>query len=117
VLVVSAMLNLTSRDQVIPIIEGLFERWPTPEAMAGADESLDAYIAPCGLATVRAERLRHMSEAFHHMRWLSPMSVQQLPGCGRYSSDAFRIFTQRDYDSPATDAVLAEWSEHEKGSA
>lgn len=113
-LVVCALLNLTSRRQVIPVIGELFERWPTPRALADAGPELEELIAPCGLAPSRARRLRSMSAAFPGLTWLSPTTVQDLPGCGQYAADAFRVFVQGDLDGEPHDAVLIEYVERRR---
>lgn len=114
VLVVCALLNLTSRRQVKPIIVELFDRWPTPSAMAEAGPDLEELLTPCGLAPSRAKRLRSMAAAFPALTWLSPTTIQGLPGCGQYAADAFRVFVQGDLSEDPHDAVLVEYVERRR---
>jgi adenine-specific DNA glycosylase len=109
VLVCTMLLNNTSRDQVVAVIEDLFERFPTARAMASADESLEACIAPCGLSAQRAGRLRRMAEELAHAPVLSPGIIGQLTGCSRYAADSFAIFCQGYTDVRPTDKVLKEY--------
>jgi len=110
VLVVSMLLNLTSRDHVRPVLEPLFERWPSAQAMAGANvEQLERVLRPTGLQAQRAVRLVRMSHEFIKMPVLSTFHVGHLPGCGLYAADSFRVFCQGDYRTPVGDRVLAEY--------
>lgn len=111
VIVVSMLLNLTSREHVRPILDDLFARWPTPEAMAGASPaSLAKAVRATGLQEQKAARLIRMSKTFVTLPVLSTFHVEHLPGCGVYVADAFRVFCQGDYRMrPPTDKVLAEY--------
>jgi methyl-CpG-binding domain protein 4 len=111
VLVVCALLNLTSRDQVRPVLGELFDRWPHPEAMALAGPDFEEFLRPLGLAEQRARRLRRMSEEFMGLEVLSGWHVEQLHACGSYSGDAFRIFCQGDLACRPGDRVLKAYVE------
>jgi len=105
------MLNLTSRVQVRPIIDRLFERFPNAERMAAAGQDLEEMIRPCGLSERRARLLRMMSADYLRAEVLSHGHVQRLAGCGRYAADSFAIFCQGDLTVRPTDRVLAEYVE------
>lgn len=111
VLVVCALLNLTSRDQVRPILDELFGRWPHPEAMALSGPDLEEFLQPLGLGEQRARRLRRMSEEYMGLDVLSGWHVGQLHACGAYSADAFRVFCQGDISFLPGDRVLRAYVE------
>jgi endonuclease III len=113
-LVTCAMLNLTSRVQVRPLIDAIFSAYPTPAAMAEAGPELEELIRPCGLAEQRARRLRLMAADFLRAEVLSPGHVQRLHACGRYAADSFQIFCQGDLDTRPADRVLAAYVEQRR---
>jgi len=71
-------------------IETLLRGFPTPSAMAGADEGeLKAVLRPVGLQDARCRALQRMSSDFLLTAWKTP---QQFYGCGKFVSDSWRIF-------------------------
>ena len=90
-LICCLMLNLTSYKQVLPIIDGFFERWPDPEAASKADEQeMKEYLKSLGMHNKRAKTIIKMSKQF-----LDGFShPKQLHGCGKYASDSDAIFYQ-----------------------
>lgn len=116
VLVVCALLNLMSRDQVRPILQGLFALWPTAEVMADADYAhLEEYLRPLGLSEQRTRRLMRMSTEFKELNLLSGWHVEQLFACGKYAADSFRVFCQGDISQLPGDRVLREYVEVLRG--
>lgn len=111
VLVICALLNMTSRDQVRPMLPDLFERWPNAEAMAKAGPGLEETLRPLGLQDQRARRLRRMSDEFTRLEVLSGYHVERLYACGMYSAEAFRVFCQGDTSFFPGDRVLREYVE------
>ena len=90
-LICCLMLNLTSYKQVLPIIDGFFERWPDPETASKADEQeMKEYLKSLGMYNKRAKTIIRMSsqflEGFSHPK--------QLHGCGKYAADSDAIFYQ-----------------------
>ena len=90
-LICCLMLNLTSYKQVLPIIDGFFERWPDPETASKADEQeMKEYLKSLGMYNKRSKTIIKMSkqflEGFSHPK--------QLHGCGKYASDSDAIFYQ-----------------------
>lgn len=90
-LICCLMLNLTSYKQVLPIIDGFFERWPDPQSAANADEQvMKDYLRSLGMYNKRAKTIIKMSrqflEGFSHPK--------ELHGCGKYASDSDAIFYQ-----------------------
>jgi hypothetical protein len=56
------LLNQTSRRQVEPMVDALFDEWPTARAMEKADGSLEELLKPLGLQNRRAQSLRAFSK-------------------------------------------------------
>tara|TARA_Y100001954_G_C15512864_1_gene455417 strand:- start:356 stop:688 length:333 start_codon:yes stop_codon:yes gene_type:complete len=85
------MLNLTSYKQVLPIIDGFFQRWPDARAASEADEEeMKDYLKSLGMYNKRAKTIIKMSKQF-----LSGFShPKELHGCGKYASDSDAIFYQ-----------------------
>lgn len=117
VLVVCMMLNLTSRDQVRPLIERLFARFPNAARMAVAGQDLEEMIRPCGMPEQRARRLRLMSADYLRADVLSPVVVERLHGCGTYAADSFRIFCQGYESFTPGDRVLAGYIDQRRADA
>ncbi len=90
-LICCLMLNLTSYKQVLPIIDGFFERWPDPQSAANADEQvMKDYLRSLGMYNKRAKTIIKMSRQF-----LEDFShPKELHGCGKYASDSDAIFYQ-----------------------
>ena len=90
-LICCLMLNLTSYKQVLPVIDGFFERWPDPDAASKADEQeMKEYLKSLGMYTKRSKTIIKMSKQF-----LDGFShPKQLHGCGKYASDSDAIFYQ-----------------------
>jgi len=84
--------NLTKRVQAEPIMWEFFERWPTAEATAAADEEeIQQLLQPLGLSTRRARTLVRMSQEFLRAEWQQPL---ELYGIGKYANDAWMIFCE-----------------------
>jgi methyl-CpG-binding domain protein 4 len=74
-----------------------FERWPTPEAAANADEEeISALLKTLGLYKRRAKTLKRMSAGFLKGDWKEP---KDLYGIGKYANDAWHIFCVGDWKS------------------
>jgi len=90
-LICCLMLNLTSYKQVLPIIDGFFERWPDPDAASKADEQeMKEYLKSLGMYNKRSKTIIKMSKQFLD-GFTDP---KQLHGCGKYASDSDAIFYQ-----------------------
>lgn len=95
ILVCCLCLNLTTRKQMEPVVEILFQRWPDARSLSEAsDEDLIEVIRPLGMWKRRTSTLKKMSRQFHDGKW---SNVLELAGVGKYASDAYHIF------------VLGEW--------
>lgn len=101
VLVVCTMLNMTHGTQADPVIEHLFDRWPTPAKMALADqEKLREVINHLGFGSKRSEHLVEMSKQFVQLRSqpLEDIDVEDLRGCGEYAMHAWQMFVAKRTD-------------------
>lgn len=91
-LVVSILLNVTSgRHQVRPVVGDLFDRYPSPEAMAEADEEeLAGMIRRLGLYRKRAKALVDFSRTYlDSPPWRTPAELKYF---GKYADDSYRLF-------------------------
>ena len=97
VLVACSLMNMTVGLTMRPIMWKLFERWPTACDLAEADvDELRGLVKPLGFYNQRAPRLIEMSRRYVTGDW---GSVMDLPGCGRYATNSWRIFcTDEDVD-------------------
>ena len=94
-LVACVFCNLTKRVQAEPIMWEFFDRWPTPEAAAHADEEeISELLKTLGLYRRRAKTLKKMSAGFLEGNWKEP---KDLYGIGKYANDAYRIFCVGDW--------------------
>jgi methyl-CpG-binding domain protein 4 len=94
-LVSCVFCNLTKRVVAEPIMWQFFERWPTPEEAAEADESeIAELLKKLGLHRRRARTLKVMSQQFIDGNWLEP---DELYGIGKYANDAYHIFCIGDW--------------------
>lgn len=96
-LVACVFCNLTKRNTAEPYMWKFFERWPTPEAVAHADEEeIVNLIRDLGLYRRRAKALKKMSAQFLEMDWKEP---KELYGIGKYANDAWHIFCVGNWES------------------
>jgi len=96
VLVVCLLLNQTSRKQVEPIIQFFFKKYPTPESIIRCElNSLIGDIKHLGLSNRRAVTLKRFSLDF--LAREEGTNILDLYGCGKYASDAYRLFFGGDW--------------------
>jgi methyl-CpG-binding domain protein 4 len=128
VLVACTLLNQTHGRQVRPMIDRLFEAWPTPRQLSlipteGADvEDLKDLLRPLGFANRRSANLITMSTQYDGLEivggedfWraeefvLSPDParwVVGLTGCGQYAIDSVKIFVYGKLENTSSDTWL-----------
>jgi methyl-CpG-binding domain protein 4 len=95
ILVCCLCLNLTTRKQMEPVVERIFQRWPDAKSLSEADEAeLTDVIRSLGMWKKRVSTLKKMSTQYHMGEW---SNVLQLHGVGKYASDAYRIFVLGDW--------------------
>ena len=113
-LVACSTLNRTSWRQAYPALETIFDRWPGPGDLAGADPAeLEEVLRPLGLFRRRTVTLRRLSAACADLpAWPAALWPGDLPGVGRYASDAYRIFVGRDGSVEPEDARLRGYLEN-----
>lgn len=85
VIVCCALLNQTTGAQVRPMVEELFRRCPTPDALLTAD--LSDLLLPLGLQDRRAGLLRRMT-----WDYLTGVQPGHCFGVGGYGRDALLLF-------------------------
>ena len=90
ILICEVLLRRSRSSTVSKIVEGFFERWPTPAALAAA-ETVDVMdvIRPLGL-TKRAQQLIDLGRALDEASNFpdSIDALMELPGVGRYAAAA-----------------------------
>ena len=103
-LVCCLMLNLTSHRQVKPIIDGFFDRWPSPKDASDADElEMKEYLKSLGMYNKRAKTIIKMSRQFQ----AGFSRAKDLYGCGKYADDSDTIFyLGRWRETDPTDGAL-----------
>eukprot|EP01103_Thecamoeba_quadrilineata_P000173 TRINITY_DN1013_c0_g1_i1.p1 TRINITY_DN1013_c0_g1~~TRINITY_DN1013_c0_g1_i1.p1 ORF type:complete len:133 (+),score=23.46 TRINITY_DN1013_c0_g1_i1:329-727(+) len=82
-----------------PIIDDLFNAYPSPEAMISSNVTeLAEMIKSLGLYNKRSRALKEMSAAYLEGGWKEPIEMKHI---GKYANDAYRMF------------ILGEWREIE----
>ncbi len=95
-LLVATVLSAQSTDaRVNMVTPGLFERWPTPEAMAGADrDELETVIRSTGFFRQKTTSLLGLSRAivddFDGQVPVAMEDLVRLPGVGRKTANVVR---------------------------
>ena len=95
-LLVATILSAQSTDKMInTVTPTLFSRWPTPEALAGADPAeLEAVIRPTGFFRNKARSLIGMAQAVvERFDGEVPGPIEDLvtlPGVGRKTANVIR---------------------------
>lgn len=103
------LLNMSRRnDKWDKTFATILDKWPTPEALAEADETLEKLIEPHGFSKVKARRLRKMSS---EIRSWDKKDPRKLHGCGQYAYDSYRIFFRGERPKPEeiNDGHLVRW--------
>jgi methyl-CpG-binding domain protein 4 len=102
-LVCCILLNQTTNQQVRKVLQAVFELIPNPRAASICNPILLAeVIKSTGFSKVKSERIIRMSQ-----KWESGFSeVTDLPGVGRYASDSWKIFIQKNLSIQVTDKKL-----------
>ena len=105
-------LNLTSRNQVKPILTELFNITPTPEEFLKVwqHDSLSDFIKPLGMFNIRAHRIMRMTHDI--LKW-DGEDATKLFGIGKYGSDSYRIFYKNEIPDDVEDKELKRYIEEE----
>jgi endonuclease III len=121
VLVVTQLCQRTTGTQVCRALDGFFERWPTPHALASANTELEKQLKPAGFVKTRAGRLREMSSRY--ASWIDDLPleggtlappvryppapiVRGWPGVGKYTEEAYRLIVEGDLSFEPEDKEL-----------
>nr|QDO16367.1 methyl-CpG-binding domain protein 4 [Lingulodinium polyedra] len=116
-LVACLLLNRTGRIVVDRLLGRFFQRWPSAEALVGADVAeLESILAPLGLHRKRSRMLcrfsREYLEAVAELGSPLPLSrLRRLHGVGRYAYDAHELFVRGVLVQP-TDIYLGWFVEY-----
>lgn len=113
ILVCCLCLNLTTRKQMEPVVERIFQRWPDAKSLSEAEDiELTETIRSLGMWKKRVNTLKKMSAQYHTGEW---KDVSELHGVGKYASDAYRIFVLGDWRNvEPMDHVLNDYHDHLK---
>ena len=102
-LVSCILLNQTTNQQVRKVLPDLFSLISNPEtAIKISPYLIQSVIRSTGFSKIKTERIVAMSR-----KWLEGFKeVQELPGIGRYASDSWKIFVEKNYNLEVTDKKL-----------
>ena len=103
-------LNLTTRKQMEPVMDILFQRWPSAASLAAANEAdVEDVIKSLGMQKKRAVTLIKMSSQYASGSWTE---VRELKGVGEYAARAYEIFILGKIGSspPKDHALLLYWN-------
>jgi len=90
IFVACSLMNMTTGLTMRPYMWKLFDRWPTPHALASCNrDELCQLIRPLGFYNRRSTSLIAMSQEYLRGKWRTP---HDLPGCGKYAHDSWLIF-------------------------
>jgi len=102
-------LNQTYRKQVKEVLPKLFKRYPNPKAyLRGRLKTQENMLKPLGMWSVRAKRLRKMSEQY--LTW-NGVEASDLHGIGKYGSDSYKIFYKNEIPADVQDKELRKYIE------
>jgi len=102
-------LNQTYRKQVKEVLPKLFKRYPNAKAyLRGRYKTQETMLKPLGMWSVRAKRLRKMSEQF--LTW-DYKNASDLYGIGKYGSDSYKIFYKNEIPADVQDKELKKYIE------
>jgi len=105
------MLNQTGRKPVKTVAPIFWSRWRSPYSFLHATEQeVKDIIWPLGMVNVRYKRLRQMTEDF--MTW-NGRDATILYGIGKYGSDSYEIFFNKNYTVQPTDKELVRYLREE----
>lgn len=124
-MIVCILLNQTSRKQVEPLLDELFEKYPDAHAMAGAEAfALADTVRTCGLQQRRARNMIMFSVAWWKMEenadyesWPPPWhEIASMPGIGPYALDSYKYFVEAkiDLEMLSWDRKVREWLEEQR---
>lgn len=106
-LIICFMLNQTSWKQVDKVRHEFFKKFPTAEALANAsDEEIITVIRPLGFYNRRCKQWKLFSKKWIENKW---KNIEELPGVGKYASDAWKVFQEGRINIPVEDKELVKY--------
>lgn len=106
-LIICMMLNQTSYKQVNSVKDVFFENFPDPFTFLKTnDEKIIEIIRPLGFYNRRCKLFRKFTE-----KWVSKecKSIDDLPGIGKYASDAWKVFQEGNINISVEDKELKKY--------
>ena len=104
-------LNCTGRKQVKKVLPVLFAVAPTPVHFLNTSEkTVKTIIESLGMVNIRYNRLFRMTKDF--LTW-DGEDATVLYGIGKYGSDSYRLFYQREVPDNVGDHELKSYVEEE----
>ena len=105
------LLNQTTRKQVDRVWPVLFELFPDAVSVTTCDDAgdiLETMTYPLGLYATRSKRIVKFCDAWVKGSW---EFIDELPGCGEYAKDSWRIFKDGDRSFVPYDKELRKYLE------
>lgn len=108
VLLGEVLLQRTRGENAVAAYKEFIRRWPTPSALAGADEeTIQSVILSLGLRKRTSLLLRLGTVLAAKSSFpIKPSELLELPGVGRYAAHAVPVFA-RNRNLPVVDWVIA----------
>lgn len=120
-LVCCIMLNQQRRSQVDKVWPSFFNAWPDSVAASHARtdprqaSEMRELLQPLGLVSHRHTRILDLSQRWTEVLLHSgqlPEDVDDLPGCGKYANDSYRMFVHGDFDVEPDDKELRAYKQY-----
>lgn len=107
-LVACQLVNLTTWKAAKPVFEAIKVRYSIPELAVAPMEDIECLLKPLGLYRRRARSLTIMAHQWLSMSYrpVTRQDVLKLCGCGKYASDSWAIFIEKDYLVQPNDGAL-----------
>lgn len=111
-LVICMMLNQTSYKQVDNVKDIFFDKFASPQIFINSsDEEIINIIKPLGFYNRRCKLLKKFTLAWLNNNW---KDIKELPGIGKYASDAYTIFIKENINVQVEDKELKKYIEWAK---
>lgn len=110
-LVCCQLVNLTSIEKAEPVLEYLMQHFFIYTLAKTPEERLYPILKPLGLHTRRAKSIVGLAKAWERHPPETAADVMNLPGCGQYAADSWKIFIEGDLDVQPDDGRL-QWYLH-----
>lgn len=103
VLICCILLNQTNNQQVRPLIENFFLKWPNSFSIEKEEtETISNFIKSTGFQNMKANRIKAFSS-----EWSKGIrDPKYFTGIGKYGLEAWRIFIEKDFNFVPSDKKL-----------